>query len=413
MNDFTNFALQMTLPPNPVRALDRSFTAAQQRGMDFFDGSTGQFSDGVTFGGNAFTCDGCHSLSPDEGFFGTGKLASFEGETQIFKIPHLRNLYQKVGMFGMPNVDFHLPGSASHTGDQVRGTGFLHDGATDTLFRFFTSVVFQNPGLLFNDSGVGFIGGNPQRRDVEAAMLAFDSDLAPIVGQQVTLNFSNFADVSSRLDLLEQRAGTPFESAILGGLTTECDLVAHGQRDFRPRAALYDPATDSYIFDSRAETPVSAADMRADSQASLQATTFTCVPPGSGERLGHDRDLDGVWNRDEALAFTDSANAGSVPGGCSDGVDNDADGLIDMADPGCEDSSSNVENPQCSDGYDNDADGLIDMADDECDAPHTDNEGGASGDCRAGPTGPIHGGTLLLWVVALALGTRYKRKTPV
>ena len=37
-----------------------------------------------------------------QGFFGTNGDASFENEPQIVKIAHLRNLYQKVGMFGMP-----------------------------------------------------------------------------------------------------------------------------------------------------------------------------------------------------------------------------------------------------------------------------------------------------------------------
>jgi len=31
-------------------------------------------------------------------------------------------------------------------------------------------------------------GGDAQRRDVERLLLAFDTDLAPIVGQQVTLD---------------------------------------------------------------------------------------------------------------------------------------------------------------------------------------------------------------------------------
>lgn len=50
---------------------------------------------------------------------------------------------------------------------------------------------------------------------------------------------------------------------------------------------------------------------------------------------------------------------------CSDGLDNDDDGLIDESDPGCTsetDDSEENENPtyQCSDGIDNDQDGYID-----------------------------------------------------
>lgn len=68
---------------------------------------------------------------------------------------------------------------------------------------------------------------------------------------------------------------------------------------------------------------------------------------------------------------------------CADGVDNDGDGLVDMADPGCTGPTDNDEtNPAvppavpsyaCSDGADNDGDGLIDAADPGCTGP-TDND---------------------------------------
>ncbi len=72
---------------------------------------------------------------------------------------------------------------------------------------------------------------------------------------------------------------------------------------------------------------------------------------------------------------------------CSDGVDNDGDGLVDARDPGChtDEIASNVASynpkinnegtvtisllPQCSDGVDNDGDGLVDARDPGC---HTD-----------------------------------------
>ena len=49
-------------------------------------------------------------MNPAAGFFGTDGESSIEGEPQEFKIPHLRNLYQKVGMFGMPAVPFFRTG---------------------------------------------------------------------------------------------------------------------------------------------------------------------------------------------------------------------------------------------------------------------------------------------------------------
>lgn len=71
---------------------------------------------------------------------------------------------------------------------------------------------------------------------------------------------------------------------------------------------------------------------------------------------------------------------------CSDGIDNDGDGFIDMADPGCTGASDIDEGnnvpvpvpvvlPQCSDGVDNDGDGLVDLNDLGCENnPQKNNE---------------------------------------
>jgi hypothetical protein len=68
-----------------------------------------------------------------------------------------------------------------------------------------------------------------------------------------------------------------------------------------------------------------------------------------------------------------SASAVKARPQCSDGIDNDGDGLIDLGhDPGCTSPSDNDETdnlPQCSDGRDNDGNGLIDFpADPGCDS---------------------------------------------
>jgi hypothetical protein len=96
-----------------------------------------------------------------------------------------------------------------------------------------------------------------------------------------------------------------------------------------------------------------------------------------------------------ASVFASSASAGlgrrpsgggeagkSVPQ-CSDGIDNDGDGLIDLGpDPGCTSPSDNSELdnlPSCSDGLDNDGDGLTDYPDDPgCSSPTDDLEGTAA-----------------------------------
>ena len=283
MQQFTDFALQLMLPPNPVRALDNSLTDAQAAGRSFYFDRT---SDVV------FSCDGCHTLAPEHGFFGTGGLASFENETQIFKIAHLRNLYQKVGMFGMPSIDFILPGDNAHQGDQVRGFGFLHDGSIDTLFRFFRATVFN-----FGPT-VGF-ANQTEQREMEAFMLAFDTDLAPIVGQQVTLTTTNLAEVQDRIDLLLTRAAAPFESKQLGGSSYECDVVVKGVIGGEPRGWRYDRASAQFQPDRSAEPALAKALLMELAEVPGQELTFTAAPTGSGVRMGIDRDLDGVLDGDD------------------------------------------------------------------------------------------------------------------
>ncbi|MGH0029805.1 MAG: PEP-CTERM sorting domain-containing protein [Myxococcota bacterium] len=69
-------------------------------------------------------------------------------------------------------------------------------------------------------------------------------------------------------------------------------------------------------------------------------------------------------------AGTAEAGAGAPSGvpllACNDGVDNDADGAVDLADPGCASAIDRSELPDCSDGIDNDLDGAVDGADASC-----------------------------------------------
>ncbi|NNF16466.1 MAG: hypothetical protein HKN70_06940 [Gammaproteobacteria bacterium] len=295
MGEFTDFALSLALPPNPVRNLDNSHSTMAQAGRDFYLGT--RLSDGAPINftgdpnGDGFTCNGCHELNASLGRFGTSTHASFEAEEQILKIPHLRNMYQKVGMFGMPNVDFFLPGDNSHQGDQVRGTGFLHDGSADTLFRFFSADVFAD------QFGVGFID-DQDRLEMEQFMMEFDTDLAPVVGQQVTLTDTNAAQVDARIDLLLARAGTAFTSAILGGGVTEADIIANGVIDGVAKS-WQRLADGTFQSDLASETTLSATALRESVTAAGDRLTFTALPPGYGTRAGIDRDLDGVLNRDD------------------------------------------------------------------------------------------------------------------
>jgi hypothetical protein len=290
MQAFTSFILDVTYPPNPIRALDNSLTADQQAGRDFF--MTAPSTAGLT-------CNTCHVLSPLDGFFGSNGLMSFEAETQEFKIPHLRNMYQKVGMFGMPPNDGITPGDGVFMGDQVRGFGFVHDGGTDTLFRFHSTPLFQFPG------------GDPQRRQVEAFMHAFDSNLAPIVGQQITLTGTNKDTVKPRIDLMIQRA-----------IAGDNDLVVKATIAGEPRG-WHRLSDGNFESDKAAEAPLTDTQLRDLAQTAGQELTYLSVPPGSGQRIGIDRDEDGVLDGDDICpAAADVSQLDGDGDGHGDACDN-------------------------------------------------------------------------------------------
>jgi DNA-binding beta-propeller fold protein YncE len=283
MQRFTDFALQLVMPPNPVRALNNSLNATQAAGRNFFGGN--RPSDGVNIPflpGTSFSCAGCHELDPAEGEFGTSKRGSFEGIiSQMFKIPHLRNMYTKVGMFGGVKIDAFDAADSGFLGDQIRGFGFTNEGSIDTMFRFFTALVFR-PQI---GSGFPFINTDGVRRQVEQFMLVFDTDLAPIVGQQVTLTNTNAAAVGARITLFEQRANANFTSKILGGAVKECELVATVVQNGARRSFLFNPANSTFVPVVGGGAALTDAQIRALASTPGQEVTFTAVPTGSGARI--------------------------------------------------------------------------------------------------------------------------------
>lgn len=287
MQAFANFMLQVQLPPNPIRNLDSSLTPAQKRGFDFYFGD--RPSDGILVPelGNlrkfvkSHNCNGCHTVDPAQGLYGTGKMQSFEGISQIVKVPHLRNMYAKVGRFGSAAVPFASAPDTGHLGDQVRGYGFVHDGTVDMLAHFFTVRVFQ-PTL---NSGFPLLNPDQTRRDVSDFMHAMDSDLAPVVGQQVTLSADPGLRLAAgpRIDLLIQRAKTPFTSKEMGGRVTECDLIAHTVESGLRRGFWFDVASNAFVGSDGSRR--SDAAVRGIASVTGQEVTYTCAPPGSGRRM--------------------------------------------------------------------------------------------------------------------------------
>ena len=254
MQAFTDFVMQLAMPPNPVRALDNSLTEQESAGRNFY----------MNFPSTLLgSCDNCHRLRPLEGQFGTNGLMTFEGGriTENFKIPQLRNMYTKVGMFG-----FSGDNSAA-TGLQIRGFGFSHDGAVDTLENFLRDPVFIFPPPA-----------DVTRRQVAAFVLAFDTNLLPIVGQQVTWRPGTSSAIEDRLSLLRNQAliRTPGPS---------CDLIARITANGVAHSALLQLDGNWAFKDGSIRNEAQLKELA----SVAQPITFTCVPPGTGQRVALNR----------------------------------------------------------------------------------------------------------------------------
>ena len=310
MEAFGKFMFELMQPPNPIRALDNSLTPSEKRGRDYFFGTTNTekpdevvhnsagappligaddpqpFMEGEPVG---FTCNDCHRVSPEHGFYGTDGNAAVSGEIQTMKTAQLRNMYDKVGMFGLPDREGYrtYPGGNAHQGDQVRGFGFQNNGAMDTLYNYLHGEVFASDKY----KKVGF-KTEQQRRDVEAFMLAFENDLAPIVGQQMTLGAGLATpEAIARVRLFEERALKPWNAKEAGGSmaipVTECDLVAEGVIGDKAERFIFSTVKKEYRL-LGANQWFTLDQLVDKAMQGTNSLTFTSVPPGAGmRRLNH------------------------------------------------------------------------------------------------------------------------------
>lgn len=285
MRAFAEFALTLRYPPNPIRPLEGSLSPVGSAGEQIFQ-SAGCFlcHHGVT--GNA-----------------NGKSLDFTGESEPFlasfailglKVPHFRNLYTKVGMFaqspaGFEDLGVNFP-ATPNLGDQIRGFGYFHDGNKG-------DAAVANPTLHHTPA---------EHEALSEFLLSRDTGMAPAVGEQVVAHAGNLSDPDTvaRRDLLLARS-----------VAGDCELIVKAVVGGEPRGAVY--AFGVMVTDRAAEAVASPATLWAGAAGVGAEQTWTCVPPGSGFRMGVDRDDDGARDADERDAGTNPGDPLDFPGGAA------------------------------------------------------------------------------------------------
>ncbi len=192
---FSDFVLSLRYPPNPIRALDDSLSPSEARGMNTFNNTP-------TAGG-FIACGPCHTLPTGTNGASLDVNGVADVGNQGMKIPHLRNMYDKVGAYEV-------------AGDQVSGFGYLHDGSDLSMDDFLSIAAFQFAGT--------------EKDDVNDFQMVVDTGVKPIVGQQVSVVAANHADTA-----IIDRVGLLMGQADAG----HADLVVKGVVDSEARGAVY------------------------------------------------------------------------------------------------------------------------------------------------------------------------------
>jgi hypothetical protein len=257
MNTYAGFGTSIVFPPNPNQNLDRTYTttpasANAQTGFNTF--TTTSVANGL---GVPVTCSTCHALPA-----GTNNMVvtnQILQEPQQMNVPQIRNIYRKQGFLNAP-------------GAVKSGFGMIHDGSIDTPITFLNLPVFNPWPAATKD-------------DVAAFLLEVDTGTAPTVGLQVTVTAANAnaAATTATLSLLESQAAAG-----------NCSVVVKGTLFGLPRGLVYQTGSANYLTDTAGLGPFTSTDLRNQASSGQAAWTFTGVAPGTGTRIGVDRDLDGT-----------------------------------------------------------------------------------------------------------------------
>jgi YVTN family beta-propeller protein len=265
MTLYRNFINTMVFQPNPNQTLSRGLPTTFEGGDPAAGRNTFVNTTYATLGGIIqLRCNTCHALprGTDNGF--TPALAL--QEPQDFKVPHLRNVYQKMRFTNAPGAQ------------SVLGFGIVHDGMDPSLESFLSRPVF---GPFATDTTI--------KRNLNAFVQCLDTGTAPAVGLNYAARSNNvFGLGQNGWAFLEQEAQK----------MTNIELVVKAMLGSEQRGYLYRAPSNDYRADSTNLPALTKAQLVSLVQTSGSVFVMG-VPPGSGTRAAIDRNLNGILDGDE------------------------------------------------------------------------------------------------------------------
>jgi YVTN family beta-propeller protein len=293
MQEFTAFVRTLSWPGNPYEPKDRNYVDTAALGRDLFGMNPSapgkEYNPAIP--GNV-ACIDCHkgNFSAGTDFTGTQVTVNFDGEGQLFNAAQLRGVYEK---------EFA----------NLTGFGTLHDGSLNDIEEFLHFVPQSTGQAAFPALT------EPEKQAVEDFVRAWDTGTSPLVGDELFASARLPAgDLDAWLALAESQAGAPSHPVDLIG---KARLIVPGGGV--PVGLLFEPAGAAWRTDFGRHIP--DALLRGVLSAGTVECTFTCVPPGQGERLGIDRDEDGLPDGVELALGTNPNDPDTDHDGYADGLE--------------------------------------------------------------------------------------------
>lgn len=285
-----SFIFSALYPANPNEPLDRLF------------------SDDAALGKEIFVQEGCNNChTPPAGTRGVVNAVFVERSIVVMKdrlitseAPHYRGFWTK-------NTDrANLRESAGpEVLQSVGGFGFDHSGSQSDLQEFISRQGERNDGMDINLT-------EEEKAWLFTFLTEYDPGVAPSANYSLLLNQASAATFDAALLTTQAEAG-------------HCDLALTGRirvdNEWTDVGLLYAPVFARFVADTDSLGTFSLQELIDLATAGDAELFFQGVPFWSGNRIGVDRDRDGLMDGNETVLGTDPTNP-----------DTDGDGFWDSFD---------------------------------------------------------------------------------